>query len=102
MSDLEIEVVFALPQRCWRRRVTLAEGATAAEALAASGLETVYKEHAGEGTPPLGLYGRKVRPAQVLKSGDRLEIYRPLTADPRQRRRARVDARRRRDRSGAG
>ena len=102
MSDLEIEVVFALPQRCWRRRVTLAEGATAAEALAASGLETVYREHAGEGTPPLGLYGRKVRPAQVLKSCDRLEIYRPLTADPRQRRRARVDARRRRDRSGAG
>ncbi|MES1927859.1 hypothetical protein SADO_01350 [Salinisphaera dokdonensis CL-ES53] len=102
MSEMTIEVIFALPQRCWREQVRLFEGATAQQALDASGLEAVYREAGGEGAPPLGLFGRKVRADQVLKPGDRVEIYRPLTADPRQRRRAQVDARRRKDRSGAG
>jgi hypothetical protein len=49
----------------------------------------------------MGLLGRKIRPDHELAVGDRLEIYRPLTADPRQRRRARVEARRRDSRSGS-
>ena len=102
MSEMTIEVIFALPQRCWRETVRLGVGATAEQALSASGLDVVYREAGGEGVPPLGLFGRKVRADQVLKPGDRVEIYRPLTADPRQRRRAKVDARRRKDRSGAG
>jgi len=97
----QVEVVFALPQQCWRHRVTLKAGMTAIDALRQSGLDQRYREVVGEGEPPMGLFGRKIRPDHELAVGDRLEIYRPLTADPRQRRRARVEARRRDSRSGS-
>lgn len=95
----EVEVVLALPNQCWRRRVALTAGMTAGDALRISGLGERYRERVGAGEPPIGLFGRKIRADQPLRDGDRLELYRPLTADPRQRRRARVDARRREGRS---
>jgi len=94
-ESIDIEVVLALPGECLRRHIRLDTPASAAVALQASGLDRTYRERVGEDTPPLGVYGRKIKPDYLLKSGDRLEIYRPLTADPRQRRRARADARRR-------
>jgi hypothetical protein len=97
-----VEVVFALPGRCWRQTVAFEAGLTAEQALQRSGLDQVYREVEAEGEPPLGVFGRKIKADHRLQAGDRLEIYRPLTADPRQRRRARVDASRRADRSGAG
>lgn len=97
----QVEVVFALPGRCWRRSVALKAGMTAGDALRLSGLGERYREVVGEDEPPIGLFGRKIRADQELRAGDRLELYRPLTADPRQRRRAQVDARRREDRSGS-
>lgn len=97
-----VEVVFALPDRCWRRDVDLTDGLTAGEALRRSGLDVCYRDAVGPGEPPLGLWGRKIASDHPLQAGDRLEVYRPLTADPRQRRRAQVDARRAARRSGAG
>lgn len=100
-ESIEVEVVLALPGECLLERVRLQTPARAADALQASGLDRVYRERVGGDAPPLGVYGRKIRPEQLLKDGERLEIYRPLTADPRQRRRARVDARRRSERAGS-
>lgn len=90
-----VEVVFALPGQCWRRTVHLVDGMSAGDALRASGLDACYRRTGGEGEPALGLFGRKISAEQLLQPDDRLEVYRPLIADPRQRRRARVDARRR-------
>jgi len=84
-----IDVVLALPGRCRRVEVSVADGMTAAEAAKASGLIDICEQYAGE-RPVLGIYGRKVEPGHMLRPGDRLELYRPLTADPRARRRARA------------
>ena len=97
-ATASVEVVFAVPGQCWRRRVPLEPGMTARQAVTASGLESVWRAHGlDDKQPPLGIFGRKLREDEALSAGDRVEIYRPLTADPRQRRRERVDARRRRD-----
>lgn len=96
-----VEVVFALPHRCWRREVELSEGATAGQALSASGLDAVCRAQCGE-EPALGIYGRKVGTDHVMQRGERLELYRALTADPRQRRRADVQARRQHRRREGG
>ena len=39
----------------------------------------------------VGVWGRKIKPAQPLLAGDRIEIYLPLVADPKDARRARVN-----------
>ena len=54
----------------------LPAGSTAAQALALAGWDR-------EGVS-LGIWGRKVGPDEVLRDGDRLELYRPLTVDPMQ------------------
>ena len=43
---------------------------------------------------PIGIFGRVVAPDALLKDGDRVEIYRPLLADPKDARRTRARHRR--------
>ena len=95
-DDPTIEVVLALPQRCWRVRVTAPESTTAAEIVRRSGLDTVCERESGE-RPVIGVFGRKVGPDYVPRAGERLELYRSLVANPRERRRSRAGVRRRDD-----
>jgi len=69
------------------RSVRLPAGSTVGDALAASGLG-----EAASGR--VGIYGRVVPAGVVLRDGDRVEIYRPLRADPKELRRARAAKRR--------
>ncbi|NNC24466.1 RnfH family protein [Salinisphaera sp. USBA-960] len=91
MADetLRVEVVFALPGRVWREAVMLPAASTVADAVAASGLASVCADETGEPPAGYGVYGRSVRPSEVLIDGQRVEIYRPLIIDPRKRRRER-------------
>ena len=66
----------------------LPEGATARQALQASGLLEDRPELA-QGSLDVGLWGRSCLPSQVLEGGDRLELYRPLRVDPKVARRER-------------
>lgn len=86
----EIEVVFALPGRCWRQTVSLPLQADAQAAVLASGLDRVCLAQTGGWPAALGVYGRKVDKNHILSHGQRLELYRPLLVDPRERRRQRV------------
>lgn len=83
---MRVEVVLALPavQHCVA--LDLPEGATVADAIAASGLDStgVDDEH-------VGVWNRRVTLATALREADRVEIYRPLVADPKQARRARAE-----------
>lgn len=89
-EPITVEVVLALPDRQIVRRVTLADGATALQAVEASGLA---REWPGRVDPQrLGVFSRPVAPEQRLNEGDRVELYRPLLLDPK-------DARRRRART---
>lgn len=81
-----VEVVYALPDRQRVIQVRFTEGMTASQAVEASGLLNVFPELAGSRID-FGVYGRVVQQTHVLRPGDRVEIYRRLTADPREARR---------------
>ena len=88
-EQVTVEVVFAEPSRRWLRKVTLPAGSTVAQAIEASG---IVREISGLVVDPtrLGIFSRKVTPDHVVGEGDRVEIYRPLTLDPKEARRRRA------------
>lgn len=90
MSErVEIEVVYAT---CAKQKLVSLEvpaGTTALEAVKRSGLEEEFPEMAVDENA-LGVFSRKVAPDYVMQPGDRLEIYRPLKADPKETRRRRA------------
>jgi putative ubiquitin-RnfH superfamily antitoxin RatB of RatAB toxin-antitoxin module len=90
-APLRVSVVCAWPDRTWQRELALAAGSTVADALAASGWrEQLLDTGLLAGEPRFGIYGRPATAAEVLHEGDRVEIYRPLLADPQTIRRQRA------------
>lgn len=85
-STITIEVAYALPHRQHIEVLQLARGVTAREALVFSELPVGLLEINTQDCP-LGVFGKRVNDDYVLQSGDRLEIYRPLTNNPRETRR---------------
>lgn len=86
---MEVTVLFSPAARVVHvRRLELPEGATVAEAVTQSGWEAEVCR-TPEGEPMLGVWGRKAPADQVLQPKDRVEIYRPLTVDPKLARRTR-------------
>lgn len=88
-EQVTVEVVFAEPSRRWLRKVSLPSGSTVAQAIEASG---IVQDVPGLVVDParLGIFSRKVGPEHVVGEGDRVEIYRPLTIDPKEARRRRA------------
>jgi hypothetical protein len=93
MARLRIEVVYATAARQDVVEVMLDEGATAIDALRASGLPESHPGIGKEG--PLGIFGKRVKPDARLQDGDRVEVYRPLQLDPKEARRAKASRKRR-------
>jgi uncharacterized protein len=85
-TEINVEVVFALPGRQSLRTVALHDGATVADAVRCSGLQELFPELQLDELPT-GIWGRLASRDQVLAAGDRVEIYRPLQMDPREARR---------------
>ncbi len=90
---MEVEVVYALPEGEDSVRVRLAPGATAGDAVHASGILARHPD-IDLGRNKLGVYGKVVAPDARLTDGDRVEIYRPLAMDPKEARRRRARKRR--------
>ena len=90
-ARLHCEVAYARPDRQWIVAVELPDGASAIDALRASQLPMLCPEIVPE-SAILGIFGKVVPADHRLRDGDRVEIYRPLAADPRDARRARVKA----------
>ncbi|TAL96260.1 MAG: RnfH family protein [Rhodanobacter sp.] len=88
--SITVEVVYAGPQS-WieRRRVELREGSTVMCAIEACGMESSLPAGAIHAAR-LGIFGHKVTPDQLVRDGDRIEIYRPLALDPKEARRRRT------------
>ena len=89
MEKLRIEVVYALPDMQRVLEISLAPGATVADALAAAGVCARHPE-IDLARQAVGIFGRRVRLEQRLRHGDRVEIYRALVADPQTSRRRRA------------
>ena len=82
MADsLHIEVVYALPDRQEVARLQLQEGTTVQQAVEASGLLAKFPE-IDLAKNKLGIYAKLTKLDAVLRDRDRVEIYRPLIADP--------------------
>jgi putative ubiquitin-RnfH superfamily antitoxin RatB of RatAB toxin-antitoxin module len=87
MANLRVEVIYALPTGEDAVTLRLPAGATAGEAVRASGL---LEKHPGLDARKIGIYGKVVDPGATLRDGDRVEIYRPLALDPKEARRRRA------------
>jgi len=81
MSSIRVEVVRAHRDRVERVTLQLPDGALVRDALRAAGIE---------GDAAVGVFGQRVPPDTPLADGDRVEIYRPLLLDPKERRRQRA------------
>ena len=85
---LKVELVYvAKDKTTFMRRLNLQNQATVADAIRESGVIEAYPEAKDL---PLGIYAKPVTPETLLKEGDRVEIYRPLSLDPKEKRRQRA------------
>lgn len=89
-GKIAVEVVYALPQKQYLQRVTLEEGATIEQAILASGL-LALRDDIDLDKNKVGIYSRPAKLQDVVHDGDRVEIYRPLIADPKELRRKRAE-----------
>lgn len=87
---LSIEIAYALPQKQELVRLHLPPGSTVQQAIEASGLLAKYPEIDLKKNK-VGVYGKLTRLDAHLRDRDRVEIYRPLIADPKEVRRKRAE-----------
>lgn len=88
-AEIAVEVVYALPGEQVVVHLRLGPAATVGEAIKQSGLLQRYSQI----DPALmraGVFGSELPLDAPLADGDRVEIYRPLTVDPKEARRRRV------------
>ena len=90
-ESIQIEVVYALPERQEVIRLQLPPGSALQSAIESSGLATKYPE-TDFSKSKFGIYSKLAKPETVLRDRDRVEIYRPLIADPKEVRRQRAAA----------
>lgn len=88
-ESIHVEVCYARPDVQAVVALTVAAGITALDAVRQSGLAHRFPE-LSDASQPLGIYGKRVDATRVLEEGDRVEILRPLTADPKEARRRRA------------
>lgn len=89
--SIRVEVAYALPERQVIVDLEVAEGCRLREAIVQSGILDLFPEIDIE-RDATGIFGQVMPGSQILREGDRVEIYRPLTADPRIARRVRSKA----------
>ena len=87
---MRVEVAHATPDRQVVLDVVVPEGCTLEDAIDRSGIRGAFPDLVVD-FGAVGIFGRKVEPGQVLRAGERVEIYRPLIADPREARRRRAE-----------
>jgi putative ubiquitin-RnfH superfamily antitoxin RatB of RatAB toxin-antitoxin module len=90
-----VQVVFATPQTQATVDLLLNEGASIAQAIAASGLCARFPEIDSDALRA-GVWGKVRSRDDPLREGDRVEIYRELKADPKVARRRRASAEKKR------
>ncbi len=88
-NTIKVEVAYALPHKQTLLAVELPVGTTVLEAAQRSGIASKF-EGVDLDNATFGIFGQIVAPRQVLRDGDRVEIYRPLIADPKEVRKARA------------
>ncbi|ULQ46414.1 RnfH family protein [Flagellatimonas centrodinii] len=89
---LQVEVAYARPEEQVVLKVDVPSGTTVREVIEQSGALLRYPEIALDGDNRVGIHARLVGLDDRVAHGDRVEIYRPLKADPKEVRRQRAAA----------
>lgn len=81
---IKVEVAYAEPKVQKIVNVEIPEGSSAFDAVIASNIASMFEGIDPE-TIPMGIFGKGVRKPkeEILRAGDRVELYRPLLADPK-------------------
>lgn len=90
---MRVELVYALPSEQNIISLVVAEGTTVLIAIEQSGILKTHPE-IDLNANKTGIFSRLVELSHVVREGDRVEIYRPLTIDPMEARRLRAPIRR--------
>jgi len=90
MSEkIVVEVIYAYPERYFLKKLTLENPITIQNVIVQSGVLEKYTEidlHQNK----VGIFSRSAKLTDMVENGDRIEIYRPLIADPKEIRRKRA------------
>lgn len=89
-ASIQVEVAYALPGQQSLMRVQLAHGATVEDAIRASGVLQAFPE-IDLAKNKVGIFSKLVKLDETVRDKDRVEIYRPLIADPKEVRRKRAE-----------
>jgi putative ubiquitin-RnfH superfamily antitoxin RatB of RatAB toxin-antitoxin module len=93
VNRIAVTVVYALPAGATEIEIELPAGSSVADALARSGIAARHPE-IDLAAMAVGVHGVRVALDTTLSDRDRVEIYRPLQADPKDLRRRRAVRRR--------
>ena len=88
-TEITVEVAYALPDEQLIVPINVTEGTTAEQAINASGILTKYPE-IDLAINKIGVFGKLSKLDAPLRHLDRVEIYRPLIADPKEVRKQRA------------
>ncbi len=86
---IHVEVAYALPREQVILPLDMPEGSTLMQAIEQSGILGRFPDIDLD-RQKVGIFGKLKKPDQVLRDGDRVEIYRPLIADPKEVRKQRA------------
>lgn len=89
-TKIKIEVAYALASEQVIKELVVDPGTTVDQAIELSGLLTKYPEIELGKNNKVGIFGKLTKGASELRDKDRVEIYRPLIADPKEVRRKRA------------
>jgi putative ubiquitin-RnfH superfamily antitoxin RatB of RatAB toxin-antitoxin module len=81
-ANIEVEVAYAKPEKQVILTVKGEAGMTVLEAIRRSGIQEIFPE-IDPATARVGIFGKATTQDTVLSTGDRVEIYRELIADPK-------------------
>lgn len=88
-TDLKIEVTYALPQKQTLLSLSVVDGTTVQQAIEQSGILQIHPD-ISLSENKVGIWYKTTKLTTELKTGDRIEIYRPLIADPKEVRKLRA------------
>ncbi len=89
IEKIKVEVAYALPHEQVILETMINAGGTVDDAIKHSGILVLYPE-IDLAVNKVGVFGKVTKRSTVLREGDRVEIYRPLIADPKEVRRKRA------------
>ncbi|MFT4994219.1 MAG: putative ubiquitin-RnfH superfamily antitoxin RatB of RatAB toxin-antitoxin module [Paraglaciecola sp.] len=89
-QQISIEVAYAMPQKQALLEVVIEQGTTVEQAILASGMIKRFPQ-IDLSKDKVGIWNRTCKLSDCPKNGDRIEVYRPLIADPKEVRRRRAE-----------